>query len=287
MIVVTGGAGFIGSHLTRALLKRDYSIIKVIDDLSAGSISNLWEISENNKALHLHTGSITYLDYLVKQFHEAKKVYHLAGSSNVAKSIEDPIKTAEINIMGTLNVLEAARRTKVKRVVFVSSSSVYYKLSPYAVQKAAAEDLCKLYTSLYGLDVVIVRYFSVYGPNQSLDRIVPRFLTEEPATIYGDGKQLKSFTYVTDAVEGTILAMDTRKSRGKTFDIGDDPISVNELFSIIGPKLSPKYEKARPGEVRDSVVDSSLARNLLGWEPRMPMVEGLDETRKYIEGLNK
>lgn len=283
-IVVTGGAGFIGSNLVKYLMETKQHV-KVIDDISTGKLSNLPIDDSQPWQLECHMFSVDYYGELLKQFVGAKYVYHLAAIPRIQKSVDDPIGTAKANIMGTIAVLEAARQAQVQRVVFASSSSSYGMKSPYAVQKKQGEDWCKLYYELYGLETVVLRYYNVYGPSMDLKSdyatVVPRFLTEEPVTIYGDGEQTRCFTYVDDVVEATHLAMHAPKAAGKCMDIGASPVTVNKLADMLCPTY-PVYVAERPGEQKFSQADHSKALTYLNWKPKTSLAEGLEKTKEWL-----
>lgn len=284
--VVTGGAGFIGSHLTKTLLDVGYNV-RVIDNLSTGSLTNLTPVLNKDSKLKLYTYSIEHLEELIELFQGARYVFHLAAIPRIQRSVEDPIGTAKINIMGTLNVLEAARQAGVKRVVFSSSSSVKTKRSPYAVQKSVGEDLVRLYNDLYGLETVILRYFNVYGPNMDSESdyatVIARFLKEDPVTIYGDGDQTRGFCYVDDIVDATFRAGFISGVSGMTYDIGSEPRTINELAGMVGKPIT--YAAPRPGEQYFSKPDTSDAYDHLGWEPKISLEEGLDRTHKWFKSV--
>ncbi len=284
-IVVTGGAGFIGSNLVNYFLENGQRV-KVVDDLSTGILNRLPLDDSQPWKLECCMFSVDYYSELRKQFTGAKYIYHLAAIPRVQKSIESPILTAKANIMGTIAVLEAARKAEVKRVVFVSSSAVYGMKSPYAVQKKQGEDWCRLYHELYGLETVVLRYFNVYGPDMDLGSdyatVIPRFLTEDPVTIYGDGEQTRCFTYIDDVVKATHLAMYSTKAVGKVMDIGSDPISVNDLARMITDK-EPNYEPERAGEQKHSQAEHARAITYLGWKPETSLTEGLAKTKVWLD----
>lgn len=275
-IAVTGGAGFIGSNLVKELCERGKGS-RIIDDMSTGCLENVVSILKQGVNVECYISSIENLDKLTEQFEDIEYVYHLAAIPRIPRSVEDPIGTAKANIMGTHNVLEAARKSKVKRVVFASSSSVKGLKSPYALQKATGEMLCTLYNELYGLETVVLRYFNVYGPNMDAESdyatVVPRFMTEDPVTIYGDGEQTRCLTHVEDIVDATIRAMETTEANGHTFEIGAKSVSINELSLIVGK--TAKYEPERPGEQKHSVANTKLAKQILGWKPKITLANGL------------
>jgi len=305
-VVVTGGCGFIGSHLAEELAK-EYEVV-VIDDLSTGKLENLAE-SKNIKFIK---GSITDLNLLKTVFKDAECIFHQAAIPSVQRSVEDPIKTNNVNVAGTLNVLVAARDCDVNKVVYASSSSVYGdtpKLpkredmspkpkSPYAVSKLAAEQYCRAFSEVYGIKTVCLRYFNVYGPRQDphseYAAVIPRFITRvinnKPPVIYGDGEQTRDFTFVKDVVKANILAMNNNAEG--IFNIASGRrISINELakkiIELVGKNLNPVHIDPRPGDIRHSLADISLAKEKLGYKPEYNLEEGLKLTISWYLNLEK
>lgn len=306
-IVVTGGAGFIGSNIVEKIFEDNEVII--IDDLSSGKLENLGHVI-NHSSVKFCQGSILDTELLGKTFKEVDIVFHEAAITSVAKSIDDPLTTNEVNIKGTLNVLIAARRNKVKKVVFASSAAVYgnaavlpvkenmtpYLQSPYSLTKLTGEYYCLLFSELYGLPTICLRYFNVYGPRQNPDSeysaVIPSFISNilknNPPTIYGDGNQSRDFVYVQDVVLANIIAAESKVTG--VFNIGGGKsITINELaqkiLEISGKDLQPEYQKPRIGEVRDSLADLTLA-NSLGYQPGYPLKNGLSETFASIKNKN-
>lgn len=309
--LVTGGAGFIGSHLVDGLVARGWSV-RVLDDFSSGRERNL---AESLAALELVRGDLRDAGLLARVVAGAEVVFHQAAVPSVPRSVAEPLRTHDVNATGTLALLEAARRAGVRRVVFAASSSAYGDTptlpkveampadprSPYALQKWAGEAYCRLYTQLYGLETVALRYFNVYGPRQDpkseYAAVVPRFvvacLSGEAPLIYGDGEQTRDFTFVEDAVRANLLAADAPRAAGAVVNVaGGRRVSLRELLAqvmeLTGATCAVRYEPARPGDVRDSLADLSLARALLGYEPEVALREGLVRTvesfRKVLEG---
>jgi UDP-glucose 4-epimerase len=304
-VVVTGGAGFIGSNLAEELVKKHYVV--VVDDLSTGRMDNIQNLigKENFEFVKC---SITDLDSLKKIFQDVDYVFHQAAIPSVQRSIENPIAINEVNVAGTLNVLVAARDCGVKKVIYASSSSVYgdtpelpkredmkpNPLSPYAVSKLIGEYYCKVFSEIYGLKAVSLRYFNVYGPKQDpnseyaavVPKFIQRILNNLPPVIYGDGKQTRDLIFVKDAVKANILAM--KKNVEGVFNIayGKD-VSINELankiMEIMGVELNPIYDEPRKGDIRHSLADISLARKKLGYEPECDLEKGLKETINYFK----
>lgn len=302
--VVTGGAGFIGSHLAEELARRGYYVI-ILDDLSTGRMENIAGLSKGSKADFIK-GSITDLALLQKSFQGVDYVFHQAAIPSVPRSVENPLASHEANITGTLNVLLAARDTSVKKVIYASSSSVYGDTptlpkredmlpnpqSPYAVTKLAGEYYCQAFEQGYGLSTVCLRYFNVYGPRQvpssQYAAVIPRFVQRaregSPPIIFGDGEQTRDFTFVKDAVEANILAAE-RDARG-IFNIGKgEKSSINELaeliIKLVGNKLEATHREPRRGDIRHSLADISKARGF-GYEPRYCLESGLRETIEWF-----
>ena len=301
-ILITGGAGFIGSNLAEALSKEN--AVSVLDDLSTGRKTNI-----NGLNINFIKGSITNPKILATAFKDMDRVFHLAALPSVPRSIKDPVKVNEVNISGTLNVLVAARDCGVGKVVFAASSSAYgdtptlpkvetmppNPLSPYALTKLAGEYYCRLFYELYGLPTTSLRYFNVYGPRQNPDSeyaaVIPKFIKHiqsgERPTIFGDGEQSRDFTFVKDAVAGTVLAASTEKSDGAVINIaGGRRITINELTSKIGELLeiepNPEYLEQRVGDVKHSLASIVRAGKMLGYEPKFSIDAGLRETVEHF-----
>ena len=295
-IVITGGAGFIGSNLAEELAKKHEVVI--IDDMSTGRVENVEDLD-----LELVRGSITDPDMLKENFRGVDYVFHQAALPSVQRSIEDPVRANEVNICGTLNVLVAARDADVKKVIYASSSSVYGDTpelpkredmkpdpkSPYAVAKLAGEYYCRVFNEIYGLKTVALRYFNVYGPRQDPSSdyaaVIPKFanlcLAGKSPIIYGDGEQTRDFTFVRDVVQANVLAMESDATG--VFNVATGTrISINDLagmvMEIIGNRVDCVYEVARAGDVRDSLGDISRASAGFGYAPRYGMEDGLKET---------
>lgn len=293
-VVVTGGAGFIGSHLTKKLLEMGVKVV-VIDDLTEGK----WENLPKSKNLVKHEGSILDKN-LGRYFKGADAVFHLAALPRVQRSMKYPEKTHEVNVTGTLNVLLYARDYKVPRFVFSSSSSIYGEqdkipftedmepnpLSPYGLHKKMGEDYCKLFSKLWGVGTVSLRYFNVYGPGMYPEgpyaNLMPKFMKlmrkNKSPEIYGDGKQTRDFTYVTDVVNANILAAQSSLS-GEIINIGyGKNYSVNEIFillnKILGKNIKPVHGQ-KIIEPKNTLASNAKARKLLGWIPKVSLEEGL------------
>ncbi len=309
-ILITGGSGFIGSNLTHSLYK-DNEII-VIDDLSTGYFENIFELVEK-KLITFIKGSISDLKLLQENFLDVDYVLHQGAIPSVPRSIKNPILSNKANIDGTLNVLVAARDCNVEKVIFASSSSVYgdtptlpkietmcpSPLSPYAVTKLCGEHYCRIFYEAYGLRTTSLRYFNVYGPRQNpkseYAAVVPKFISStirgNPIEIYGDGEQTRDFTFVEDVVNANLLSCVSKKSDGKILNIaGGKRISINELalkiMKILGKEVEIIYRERREGDVKDSLADISLAKNLIDYAPSYSFDKGLDKTIEYFKKTN-
>ena len=297
---VTGGAGFIGSHLAEELARHDY-YVTIIDDLSTGKMENLQNLI-NNENVQFIQSSITDLALLQKFFQGVDYVFHQAAIPSVPRSIENPFASHEANITGTLGVLLAARDNGVKKVIYASSSSVYGDTptlpkredmlpnpqSPYAITKLTSEYYCHVFHQVYALPTACLRYFNVYGPRQDpasqYAAVIPRFIQMvyrgSPLIIFDDGEQTRDFTFIKDVVGANILAAETDATG--TFNIGrGESISINRLAELIirltGNNVEPVHEKARPGDIKHSLADISRAKTF-GYAPGYNLKEGLTET---------
>ena len=308
-VVVTGGCGFIGSNIAEELIKKHYVV--VIDDLSTGRIENIRSLQDKEN-FEFVRGNITDLGLLKQIFEDVDCIFHQAAIPSVQRSVENPLDTNEANIKGTLNVLIAARDCGVKKVVYASSSSVYGDTpelpkkenmkpnpqSPYAVSKLTGEYYCKVFSDIYGIKTICLRYFNVYGPKQDptseyaavIPRFINRVLNNQPPIIFGDGNQTRDFTFVKDVVKANILAME--KNVEGVFNIAyGQQISINELankiMEIVGVKLNPVYDKPRPGDIRNSLADISLAKQKLGYMPEYSLEKGLEVTIRWFSTLRR
>ena len=294
-IIVTGGAGFIGSHIVDALVSDGHEV-HVVDNMSAGKKENI-----NPKAT-LHEVDIRDYDKLVPVFAGAKYVFHEAAMPQVQYSIENPTETHEINVTGTLNVLEASRLNKIKRIIFASSCSVYGNqdtlpiienmtpdpISPYAAHKLISEVYLRLYSQIYDLETVALRYFNVYGPKQSADGAyagaIPRFIEfvkkNEPLQITGDGEQTRDYVYVSDVVTANMLAMENEKiGKGEVINIGAGvQYSINHIAKLVGGEVEYIPPRIEP---RNTKADISRAKQLLNWQPQITLADGIAELKKY------
>ncbi|MDX9798693.1 MAG: SDR family oxidoreductase [Bacteroidales bacterium] len=306
-IVVTGGAGFIGSNIVHNIYQNNE--VTVIDDLSTGNLENIVDLVEK-ESIKLVKGSITDLKLLQELFSDANYVLHQAAIPSVPRSIKNPISSNKANIDGTLNVLVAARDCNIEKVVYASSSSVYgdtptlpkietmcpSPLSPYAISKLTGEYYCRVFYEIYGLRTTSLRYFNVYGPRQNpkseYAAVVPKFISstikQNPIEIYGDGEQTRDFTFVEDVINANLLSCVSKKADGKILNIaGGKRISINELalkiMKILGKEVDIIYRERREGDVKDSLADISLAKSLINYEPSYTLDKGLNETVQYFK----
>jgi UDP-glucose 4-epimerase len=302
--IVTGGAGFIGSHLTERLVELGYQTV-IIDDLSSGKMENMDKVLFGKKAEFVQ-GSITDFSLLKRLFKDASYVFHLAAITSVPRSIDNPQASHEVNVNGTLNVLLAARDNSVRRVVLASSAAVYgdtptlpqredmmpHPLSPYAVAKLTGEYYCQVFTEIYNLPTVCLRYFNIYGPRQDVNSpyaaVIPKFIQEvrrgNPPVIFGDGEQTRDFAFVKDVVEANVLA--AQSDITGTFNIGcGESVTINRLAELIvelvGSKVKPIHRESRSGDIKYSLADISRAR-AVGYKPKFDLKEGLAETIRWM-----
>jgi len=305
--LVTGGAGFIGSHIVRRLVERDDMVV-VLDNLSTGTVENLGECRGQIEFIE---GDVRDLDAVKRATSDIDYVLHQAALPSVPRSIEDPISTNDVNVNGTLNILLAARAGGVRRVIYAGSSSAYGDtptlpkresmpadpLSPYAISKYTGELYCRIFPTLYDTETVVLRYFNVFGPGQDptsqYAAVVPRFITAlqrgEPPTIFGDGEQSRDFTYVANVVEANLLACTASGAVGEVINVAcGERTSLNNLVRILQQILrseqSPRYAPPRSGDVRHSLADISRARELLGYEVDVSLADGLARTAEWFAG---
>lgn len=304
--VVTGGAGFIGSHLVEHLVSAGEQVV-VLDDFSTGRRENLAPWLDR---IELVEGSLTDPDACRRAIQGADYVLHQGALPSVPRSLRDPMATHAANVTGTLNVLIAARDAKARRVVYAASSSAYGNtaelpkhegmvprpLSPYAAAKQAGEQYCRAFHASYGLPTVALRYFNVFGPRQDptsqYAAVVPKFIVAaragESPTIFGDGEQTRDFTYVANVVRANLLACEApAEALGEAYNVGcGERVSVNELWhriaALVGTSAVPRYEPSRTGDVRDSLASLARARAMLGYEPAVPLDEGLRRTAQAM-----
>ena len=303
-VLVTGGAGFIGSHLVRGLLEQG-DTVRVLDNFSTGNRTNLEGVD-----VEVVEGELRSYERVHNAMRGIEVVFHLGAMGSVPRSVQDPLTSSAVNVEGTLNVLLAARDEGARRVVFSSSTSVYGStrelptteatppdpISPYGVAKLAAERYCVSFSRVYeSLESVVLRYFNVYGPRQSplsqYAAVVPLFVTAiaagEPVTIFGDGEQSRDFTYVGNVVDATLRAADAPDASGRMFNIASAaPATVNRVAELIGEILAKPVERRhlppRTGDIRDSWADITAAREVLGWEPKVSLEDGLRLTAESL-----
>jgi len=305
-VLVTGGAGFIGSNLVRALLERGDEV-RVLDNFSTGNRANL-----DGLDVEIVEGELRSYERVHNAVRKMAVVYHLGALGSVFRSVQDPLTSSAVNVEGTLNVLLAARDEGVRRVVFSSSTSVYGStrdlptteatppdpISPYGVAKLAAERYCVSFSRVYeSFETVVLRYFNVFGPRQSpfsqYAAAIPLFITAiaagEPITVYGDGEQSRDFTFVANVIDATLRAGDADGASGEIVNIAaGSPSTLNHVADTIGAILGKPVERRhlppRAGDIRDSWADLSKARSLLGYEPQVGLEDGLRRTVDFLLG---
>lgn len=301
MYLVTGGAGFIGSHIAARLLANGERV-RILDNLSTGKRANVDFLGAD---VEFFEGDIRDLETVKRAASGVHTIFHQAAEPSVPRSVADPIGTYEVNVTGTLNVLVAARDGGCGKVVFASSSAIYgdspempktelmlpAPLSPYASSKLAGEGLCRVFAQSYGLDAIALRYFNVFGPrqdpNSAYAAVIPRFLAaltagEEPV-IYGDGGQSRDFIYIDNVVDANLLAATTPGIGGQVFNIATGTaVTLNEMLAqvagILNAQPNPRHEPVRAGDIRHSLADISAVRSALGFEVRIPFADGLKRT---------
>jgi len=299
--LVTGGAGFIGSHLVETLVARGDQV-RVLDNFATGRRENLRDLEDH---IGLIVGDLRDPPAVAQAVRDVEVVFHQGALPSVPRSVRDPLTTHEVNVTGTLNVLVAARDAGVRRVVFASSSSVYGDTptlpkreemapapkSPYAVSKLAAEHYCRVFHQVFGLETVCLRYFNVFGPrqdpNSQYSAAIPKFiwamLDGGEIAIYGDGGQTRDFTYVANVVQANLQAASAPGAAGQVFNIAcGRQVALNEVIArlaeIMGRQPHLRYEPARAGDVLHSLADTQAARRVLAYEPRVTLEEGLGHT---------
>jgi UDP-N-acetylglucosamine/UDP-N-acetyl-alpha-D-glucosaminouronate 4-epimerase len=304
-VLVTGGGGFIGSHIVERLV-RDGNEVRVLDNFATGNRENLLPFMSD---IELVEGDIQSYERAHTAVRDCEVVCHQAALPSVPRSVQDPLTSNASNVVGTLNVLLAARDSGVRRVVFASSSSVYgatetlpksedlptLPISPYAVAKLAAESYCRAFTSIYGLETVSLRYFNVFGPRQDplsqYAAVIPRFITAAmdgvPVTIYGDGEQSRDFTYIDNVVDANLAALNGNGPGGGVYNIAcGERASLNDLVDmlrkILDRDIDVDYQDPRPGDVKHSLADVSLAERDLGFRPAIGFEEGVRRTAAHF-----
>jgi nucleoside-diphosphate-sugar epimerase len=304
--LVTGGAGFIGSNMVDELVRRGHDVA-VFDDLSSGKETNLANV---RGMIDFRKANITDLAALHLACKGVDYVIHLAARTSVPRSVLDPVETNRVNIDGTLNVLVAARDAKVRRVVYAASSSAYGEtptlpkfetmppepISPYGVTKYVGELYAKVFGRVYGLENASVRYFNVFGPRQDptsqysgvLSRFMLAVIEGTQPVVYGDGEQSRDFTFVENVVDETLRACETPSASGRVFNGGTGSrITLNQVLKLLGDisgrKIQARYDPPRTGDIRDSQADISLAREVLGYNPRVQFAEGLKRTWEWYK----
>ena len=303
---MTGGAGFIGSNIVEELLKRGHEV-RVVDNLITGKRENIEPFLDK----------IEFLEEDIRDYETCRRavskvdfVLHQAALPSVPRSIEDPVLTNDINVNGTLNLLLASNEVKARRFVFASSSAVYgdnpdlpkregiegNPLSPYGLTKLVGEKYCKVFSVIYGLPTVCLRYFNIFGPHQDpasqYAAVIPSFISKmlegEKPTIFGDGEQSRDFTFVGNVVEANILATDVENISGEVFNVGcGEKTTVNSLAAkineILSTDIEPDYDQPRPGDIKHSFADISKAKEGLKFEPLVDFSEGLERTIRWYQ----
>ena len=310
-VVVTGGAGFVGSHLTEELLSRGCHVT-ILDNFSNGFMENISSLMKNKEKVNLVKGDIRNSEICCKAVDGAEVVFHHAAQINPVAAVENPKYDFNINARGTLNILEAARKKDVRRLIF-ASTNVYANpkylpidenhpidlLSPYAASKLSGEAYCIVYNNTYGLETVRLRNTNIYGPRQRSTKnesgvitiFIERILGGKCPVIFGDGEQTRDFIYVSDTVQANVLSAESEKSKGEVFNIGSEQeASINKIAETIlritsREDLSPKRAPERAADFRKCTVDITKAKNLLGFKPKVSLAEGLKNTVEWWKSL--
>jgi UDP-glucose 4-epimerase len=306
--LVTGGAGFIGSHIATALVERGDEV-RVFDNLSSGSRMNLAHLGPQ---VELVEGDLLDAAAVARAVEGVGVIFHEAALASVPRSVDKPLDTHAVCVTGTLHLLEAARKAGVRRLVFAGSSSVYGNqpamskretdvlspLSPYAAAKMAGEAYCHSFTAVYGLETVVLRYFNVFGPrqdpNSEYSAVIPKFvalmLRGKRPTVFGDGQQSRDFTYVEDVVRGNLLAAESPNAVGRVFNIACGRQQsllqlIDSINAALGTSIEPEFAPPRAGDVRESLADISAAREALGYESQVDFDEGLRRSIEYYRAI--
>ena len=308
--LVTGGAGFIGSNLVKALLARG-DRVRVLDNFSTGKRENVEPLSEK---IELLEGDLRSYHIVHQAVRDVEVIFHQGALPSVPRSVNDPITTNQVNVEGTLNLLDAARDVGVRRVIYASSSSVYGEnpempkredldprpISPYAVAKLAGEKYCQVFTRTYGLETVALRYFNVFGPGQDpksqYSAVIPLFITAfldgSRVTIYGDGEQSRDFTYVDNVVQANLLATEAKDAAGQVFNVAcGTQTSLNQILDhlrkIAQVDVEVVYERPRQVDVRHSLADIRKGREILGYRPEISVLQGLQHSLGWYRSKGK
>ncbi|MCJ7508569.1 MAG: SDR family oxidoreductase [candidate division Zixibacteria bacterium] len=303
--LVTGGAGFIGSNIVEELVRRGEKV-KVLDNFSSGRRNNIAHLLDEIEVVE---GDVRDFWTVIQATKGVEYILHQAALPSVQRSVNNPLTSNEVNINGTLNLLEAAKEYGIKRFIYASSSSVYgdtptlpkiedmppKPLSPYAITKLAGEEYCQTFSKLYDLPTVCLRYFNVFGtrqdPTSQYSAVIPKFirllLDKKTPIIYGDGEQSRDFTFVRNVVEANLLACQSDISGGEVINIAcGQSFSLNQLVSllneIVGTNIKPEYAQAKPGDVMHSLADVSKAKRVLGYEPKISFAEGIRKTVEWF-----
>jgi UDP-glucose 4-epimerase len=297
--LITGGAGFIGSNMVRFLLDRGQKV-RVLDNFETGKRQNLTEVTAH---IELIEGDIRNMDTVQRAVRGAEVVYHLAALGSVPRSVKDPVTSHDVNVNGTFNMLLAARDAKVRRFIFASSSSVYGQskvlpqheglplvpISPYGATKVAGEIYCKTFYETYGLQTISLRYYNVFGPRQdptsqyaaAIPLFVSALLRDKAPTIFDDGEQSRGFTYIDNVMQANWLAANAKETHGEAFNISTkDAVTVNTVVNVIRKlmgkeNIKPVYAPPRPGDIKHSLADVTLAKKVIGYEPFISFEEGI------------
>jgi UDP-N-acetylglucosamine/UDP-N-acetyl-alpha-D-glucosaminouronate 4-epimerase len=304
--LVTGGAGFIGSHVVEELVRRRESV-RVLDNLATGKTENLSAVSGR---IDFQNADICDLGGITRHFADTRYVIHLAALPSVVRSVEDPLGANEVNVTGTLNVLLAARDAGVKRLVFAASAAAYGDnptmprvetltpdpLSPYALAKVCGEHYCRVFTKIFGLETVALRFFNIFGPRQNpyspytgvLSKFVAAYEEGKTPVIFGDGEQSRDFTYVDNVVDATLRACTAPAAAGKVINVGvGRSYTLNQTIAVLngifGREVKPRYDPPRKGDALHSLADISLARQALGYDPLVSFEEGLGRTVEWFK----